>query len=341
MWSVIGHEIEGERFKRALSTGNLGHAYIISGMPHVGKMTLALALAQSLNCHQQDTPCGACHVCQRITASTHPDVRVVSWCDFGEKSHSRTEISIKQVRDDIQYWTNLPPFEGGYRVFIIEDAERLSSEAANCLLKTLEEPQEKVLFLLLCKDSTHLPETVVSRCQLLDLKPVAATKIEAALLARGLTAEKALLLSRLSRGCPGWALLAAFDNNVLERRGECLDCLLKVLSSSLEVRFEYAAELATHFAQKRIEVQEVLESLLGIWRDLLLLKADMSSEIVNLDYIDRLQMLAECFDMDGIRKGITAVNAVTKQLWQNVSPRLALEVMMLDMPMANLLGIKV
>jgi len=343
MWSMIGNELAVERLKTALAKGNLGHAYLISGLPHIGKMTLALTLAQALSCRQMEAPCGNCLVCQRIIALSHPDVQVVALgtVSSDDKSHSRMEISIKQVRDDIQHWVNLPSFEGGYRVFIIDDAERLSPEAANCLLKTLEEPQEKVLFLLLSSDSSRLPETVISRCQRIDLKSVAATKIEMALLARGSTDKDALLLSRLSRGCPGWALAAVFNDSVSEHRVERLKCLFEILTGNLEMRFEYAAELATRFTQKRAEVQEILNSWLEIWRDLLMLKAGIESEIINLDYLDRLQVLASGFNINEIRRGTAVVSAALKQLWQNASPRLVLEVMMLDMPVASLKRIKV
>ena len=338
MWQVIGHELALARIRKTLHKGTLGHAYLISGLPHIGKMTLALTLAQALNCCQAESPCGVCHVCRRIVSATHPDVRVVALdgASSDDKSSLRTEISIKQVRDDIQHWVSLPAFEGKYRVFIIDAAEMLSSEAANCLLKTLEEPQEKVIFLLLSNEPSRLPETVISRCQRLDLRPVAASKIEAALLTQGVAAEGARLLSRLSRGCPGSALMAASDESVLERRAERLGRLFDVLAGNLETRFEYAAELATRFTQRRTEVREVLDDLLGILRDMLLFGIGLGAEIVNLDYGDKLQLLAQEFNIKEIRKGITAVSVALRQLWQNASPRLVLDVMMLDMPSVNL-----
>ena len=341
MWPVIGHGLVVARLKNSFHNATLGHAYLISGPHNIGKMTLALTLAQALNCHQPEPPCGVCPACRRIISAKHPDVQVVALgsSSSDDKIHSRTEISIKQVRDDIQHWVNLPPLEGDYRVFIIGEAELLSSEAANCLLKTLEEPQERVLFLLLSSDPSRLPETVISRCQRLDLRPVAVAKIEAALLERGVSNEKACLLSRLSQGCPGWALTAASDGGVLERRNERLHCLLGVISGNLEIRFEFAAELSARFAQKRTEVQEVLEEWLGVWRDLLLLKAGMDLEMVNLDYADQLKSLADGFDINEVRKGITAVSLALRQLRQNASPRLVLEVMMLDMPVAKIKSI--
>jgi DNA polymerase-3 subunit delta' len=337
MWPVVGHEPAVARLKRSLEKGKLGHAYLVSGPPSVGKMTLALTLAQALNCDALEVPCGVCSPCQRIAASSHPDVQVVALgsASSDEDARSRTEISIKQVRDDIQHWASLPPFEGGYRIFIIGEAELLSPEAANCLLKTLEEPQEKVLFILLTSEPARLPETVISRCQRLDLKPVAVEKIEGELLKQGASAEKVRLLGRLCRGRPGWALGAMADESLLERRAERIERLTDVIEGDLEARFEYASELASRFSQKRVEVQETLEEWVDFWRDLLLVKTGLPEAVTNLDYAGRLQTLADGFNIRQIRSAISSIVLSQKQLRQNASPRLVLEVLMLDIPAAQ------
>lgn len=334
MWPVVGHEPALARLKRSLEKGNLGHAYLISGPPHVGKMTLALTLAQALNCRSSDSPCGTCSQCLRIVALSHPDVQVVTLGSaVSEEERSRSEIGITQVRNDIQHWASLPPFEGGYRVFIIGEAELLSEEAANCMLKTLEEPQEKVVFMLLTSEPKRLPETVISRCQRLDLKPVALEKITASLVQRGLSPEKAGLISRISGGRPGWAFSAANDETVLNLRADRVEHLIDLIEGSLDSRFEYAGDLSARFTQKKAEVRETLEDWLGVWRDLLLIKAGLSGELTNMDYSNRLQPLSAEFNITQIRDAIGAISLVQKHLRQNVSPRLALEVLMLDMPL--------
>lgn len=334
MWPVVGHEPALARLKRSLEKGNLGHAYLISGLPHVGKMTLALTLAQALNCRSSDSPCGTCSQCLRIMALSHPDVQVVTLgSGVSDEERSRSEIGIAQVRNDIQHWASLPPFEGGHRVFIIGEAELLSEEAANCMLKTLEEPQEKVVFMLLTSEPKRLPETVISRCQRLDLKPVALEKITASLVQRGLSSEKAGLISRISSGRPGWAFTAADDETVLDLRADRVEHLIDLIEGNLDSRFEYAGELSARFTQKKAEVRETLEDWLGVWRDLLLIKAGLPGELTNMDYSNRLQPLSAGFNITQIRDAIGAISLVQKHLRRNVSPRLALEVLMLDMPL--------
>ncbi|GAI32367.1 unnamed protein product, partial [marine sediment metagenome] len=189
----------------------VAHAYLFVGPPHVGKMTLALNLAQALNCEAVEPPCGECLPCQKIASAKYVDVQIIGLTTDGDsvEAKPRTEISIDQIRE-MQHSASLPPFEGKYKVFIIDGAEHLSSEAANCLLKTLEEPVGRVIFILLATNDKLLPATVISRCQRLELPPLAVSEVEAALNSRwGIESQKAKLLARLSHGCLGWALSAA------------------------------------------------------------------------------------------------------------------------------------
>ncbi|MFC2048414.1 ATP-binding protein [Chloroflexota bacterium] len=182
VWQVVGQTNVVSLLQRGLGTDSLAHAYLFVGPAHVGKMTLALNLAQALNCEATEPPCGECTSCQKIASAKHADVQIIG-LSHGEDSAEakpQTEISIDQIRQ-IQHSASLPPFEGRYRVFIIDGAELLSIEAANCLLKTLEEPAAKVVFILLTTNERLLPETVISRCHRIELPPLAVNKVEAAL----------------------------------------------------------------------------------------------------------------------------------------------------------------
>ena len=334
MWQVIGQDRVVSLFQRSLEKGSLAHAYLLVGSPHVGKMTLALNLAQALNCEAEERPCGECLSCQKIASASHADVQVIGLAQDENSAEAklRTEISIDQIRQ-MQHSASLPPFEGKYKVFIIDGAEFLSIEAANCLLKTLEEPIGKVVFILLTVNDALLPATVVSRCQRLELVPLAATEAEAALNSRwGVELQRAKLLARLSHGCLGWALSAVFDDNLLSQRAEKLDRLLEIIKADYEERFVYANQLAVQFAQNRGMVKEVLDLWLDWWRDLLLLKIGGYGIITNVDRIDVLVEMAKGYGLAQIRDFINRIQAAGEQLRQNANPRLVLEVLMLDMP---------
>ena len=332
MWQVIGQSRAVSLLQRSLKMGVLAHAYLFTGRPHVGKMTLALNLAQALNCEAVEPPCGDCTSCQRIASAKHADVQIIGLTSFGDEAKTRAEISIDQIRQ-VQHQSSLPPFEGRYKVFIIDGAEFLSIEAANCLLKTLEEPVGRVVFILLTTNDSLFPATVISRCQRLELHPLAAGEVEIALSSRwGVEPERAKLLARLCQGCFGWALSAALDDGLLQQRYERRDRLLDIINGDYEERFTYAAELAARFSQRRGLVQEVLALWLDFWRDLLLIKVGYSDAITNVDLETTLADFARHFSLAEIRAFISSIQAAGEELRQNANPRLVLEVLMLSMP---------
>jgi len=334
MWRVIGQDSLVSLLDRGLEKNNLSHAFLLAGPCHVGKMTLAVDVAQALNCERANPPCNECESCLKIQQGKHADVQVISLASGNDEDEgkARTEISIDDIRQ-IQHTVSLPPFEGKHKVFIIEGAECMSMEAANCLLKTLEEPVTQAVFILLTTNASLLPETVLSRCQKLSLNPVPAVEIEKALIADyHVEPERASVLSRLSHGCFGWALSAVQDEKVLENYREKRAKALDIMSASLNERFSYAGTLSTQFAKDRSFVYEILDIWLDIWRDMLLLKAGLQDAVSNIDIKDSLALWVGALDIQGIRDSIKAIQDAKVQLNLNANSRLVLEVMMLDLP---------
>jgi len=334
VWQVIGQSRAVSLLQRSLERGALAHAYLFVGPPHVGKMALALNLAQALNCEAAEPPCGACDSCQKIALAKHADVQIIGLTSKGDSAEVkvRAEISIDQIRD-MQHSASLPPFGGKYKVFIIDGAEFLSIEAANCLLKTLEEPVSKIIFILLTINERLLPATVISRCQRVELVPVAASEIETALSSHwGVEPRKAKLLAKLCHGCPGWAISAALDDSLLQQRAERLDRLLNIVNADYEERFTYAAELATQFSQNRGAVQEILDLWVDWWRDLLLVKAGCNDAITNVDQLATLLEMTRGYRLAQIKAVTNSIRSVGGQLRQNANPRLVFEVLMLSLP---------
>ena len=334
MWQVVGQTNAISLLQRSLDCGSLAHAYLVIGPPHVGKVTLALNLAQALNCEAAEPPCGVCAPCQKIASAKHSDVQIIGLANDRNSAEAkpRTEISIEQIRQ-IQHSSNLPPFEGKYKVFIIDGAELLSNEAANCLLKTLEEPPSKVIFILLTTNEKLLPATVISRCQRLELLPLAATEIETLLNTHwDIDPQKTRLLARLSRGCLGWALSADHDDSLLQRRTERIDRLVDIIRADYEERFAYTAQLTAQSSQNRELVPVILDLWLDFWRDLLLVKTGCSEVITNVDQLATLTEIAEGYNLAQIKSFIDSIQAAGEQLKQNANPQLVLEVLMFDIP---------
>lgn len=333
MWQVIGQERAVTLLKRSLDNGNLSHAYLLVGPPHVGKGTLALNLAQALNCVGDEPPCGQCPSCLRISKGSHADVRMLSLkSGEGERGKGKVEISIDEIKE-IQHAANLPPFEGKYKVFIVDGAENLSPEASNCLLKVLEEPPRQVIFVLLTGDEDRLLPTVISRCQRIELKPMPVIRMTEVLVSACRVApDKAELLARLSKGCLGWALTALKDDNWVKKRDQAIEELTSLLVGGWEERFHYAAELAGLFNKERHSGEEVIEVWVTWWRDLMLIKCGCRKAVVNMDYVSTLEGMAEQLSLAQIKDFTIRLEELLWQIRQNVNPRLAVEALMLDMP---------
>ena len=330
MWNTVGHKRALSLFQGSLDRGVFAHAYLLAGPARVGKMTLARDLARALNCESDRAPCGECGPCRRIASGKHSDIQEIG-LGKNQDGKPQSEISIEEIRH-LQHSASLPPFEGRRKVFIIDGAESLSTEAANCLLKTLEEPLESVVFLLLTANEQLVLPTVVSRCQRVELQPLPAGDVESALVERwGVTPDRARLLSRLSHGCLGWAV-AAKDDDSLGGRNELLDDLVHIIDGDTETRFECAAEMATDFGKSRESVYERLELWLDWWRDLMLVGAGLAEMVTNVDRMDTLNRMARQQDLVQVRAAIRSVHQAAEQLKLNANPRLALEVLMLSLP---------
>ena len=332
MWQGIGQERAVSLLKRSLESGKLSHAYLFVGPQHVGKMTLALNLAQALNCYDADKPCLECASCQKIAAGSHSDVQVIGLAQNEEEDTEHKLIRNEQI-DAILHSASLPPFEGKNKVFIIDGAELLSPGAANRLLKTLEEPEAHVTFILLEVEEHKLLKTVVSRCQRIELQPMSVAEETQTLVEKlKLKMERARLLAGLSRGCPGWAITAAGDEKLMEQRNEELNQITSIIKGDYEERFAYVARLAAGFNQNRRAVYDTLDRWVEYWRDMMLVKIGCEDMITNIDRKDELTKMAGNHSLSRIRDFIKSVESASAQLNQNVNARLALEVLMLDLP---------
>jgi DNA polymerase-3 subunit delta' len=304
----------------------LSHAYLFVGPKHIGKGTVALSLTQAVNCQEKDLPCGRCASCIRIASGANPDVQTICLAP-GAK-----EIGIDQIREAL-HTASLKPYESKSRVFIIEGADRLSHEASNCLLKTLEEPPNSVLLILTAEHKGQILSTILSRCQIVELQPVAASVIENGLVEQWeVDVEKAKQLSRFCNGCIGWALTACYDESITAERSEVLERIISLSSALISDRFAYAEELATLFGQDKRTVFEDLNLWIGWWRDILLVKQDCKDLVINIDRIDTLKKLADEYDIDQIAGFVKSLDLTVYNLGRNANPRLVFEVLMLNIP---------
>jgi DNA polymerase-3 subunit delta' len=330
MWQVKGQEKAINLIDQALKNGLIAHSYLLTGPEHIGKMTLAKNMAQALNCEQSSPPCGECRSCLKIANSSHADVTIVSLSQ--EDDSEKTEIGIDRIRD-ICHLANMSPYEGKFRVFIIDKAELLSPAASNALLKTIEEPPPQIVFIFLTSDSSRLLPTIVSRCQVISLKLVPISQVEQFLTQTyKISPERSRLLAWLSRGRIGWAISAAEDESTIIKHQEGVKKLVDIINDNEEERLEAAADMAARFAKNRESVYSMLNDWLNFLRDLLLTGLGLSELVINVDFKAVLDSLSPKIEFSDLIESISETDRASVDLRHNVSPRLVLDNLFLDLP---------
>jgi len=282
---------------------------------------LALYMASLLSCLAPNSkPCGQCSACRKIAQGLHPDVRVIN-----EEAGS---IKIDQIRE-MQREIALSPFEGHWRIYVLCDFQQATVEAANCLLKTLEEPPPKVVLVLTATESEALLPTIVSRCQVLNLRVLPASQVEHALQTYWTVQPvQASLLAKLSQGRMGWAIAASTDDSLLRTRDKHLLALEQALRMGRTQRLGLAGQLC-----RNSEAMPVLcDSWQSWWRDLLLLKTGNVGALVNVDRERTLQAEVQHCTMKEILDSLYFIRECAEQIEHNVNPCLALEVLLLKLP---------
>jgi DNA polymerase-3 subunit delta' len=340
-WTVVGQDAAVGVLKRGLDTDGerLAHAYLFSGSAHTGKTLAALQFAQALNCTgADDRPCGRCRNCERIAAGGHADVEIVSiggLCSEPDHDHAKDssrDIRICQVRR-IEQLVSRAPFEGRYRVIIIDLAESMNPTTQNALLKTLEEPPPNVVIILISEQEDRLLDTIRSRARRLAFGGIPRDVIERTLRNRwSVEPERAAALARLSGGRLGWAILALHDEKMMDDRERALAQVEELSGAPIAERFAAASELGGRYTKDRRAVHATLEMWQEWWRDILMIAAKREEQAVHRDRLDRLHALAAQCDVASAVRALRAVGDAGQQLQENASPVLALEVMLLAWP---------
>jgi DNA polymerase-3 subunit delta' len=329
-WGMIGHQWAVDLLAEHVAHARERHAYLITGPQGVGRRTLALRFTQALSCTnppQPGQPCLQCSTCRRINASQFPDLIVV------QAEHEGEVLKIDQVRD-LQHSLSLVPYEAHYKVALILRFEEAHPSAANAMLKTLEEPPPRVEVILTARSSESLLPTIVSRCEVLRLRPLSTEETSNGLQSlRDISAEEAGLLAHISGGRPGYAIRLFEQPDLLEQRRTWLEDLLHLLGDSRTTRFALAKELADHKEDLRNELQVWLT----LWRDVMVLTTGSKLSITNLDYSTPINILAGGISIHEARFYVNAIESTLDQIDRNVNARLALEVLLMDFPRISVL----
>lgn len=335
-WDIIGHHWAVDYLRRSTAAGHGAHAYLFAGPANIGKALLALRLAQRLVCDTDGPdPCLVCRSCKRIANGNHPDVR---WSSLAiQAAAQKEETKSRELKiDTIRTWQHdlsIRPYEASRRVFILDDAQTLTEQAANALLKTLEEPPLYAVLILIAQGAGDLLPTIVSRCRTLKLRPLPRQLIAESLITRyNVLPADADLLAAWSGGRIGQAIRLLDQPDLIEQQQERLDVLIGLSNGSIVERLKWAEERAKEYRSDHAAVSDWLALWQSWWRDVLLVAGQCPAAITHLDRRDTAADLAAIVSLGAAQRFLVALDQTRQQLADNVNPQLALEHLVLHLP---------
>jgi DNA polymerase-3 subunit delta' len=316
---IIGHEKQSENLRLSLLNGRLHHAYLFIGPDGIGKRTLGLAMAQAIHCSELENDfCGGCGACRAIQAGNHADVRIV------EPISNKKDISIQQVRE-LEKALSLRSFSGRQKVAIIDPATLMNWAAQNALLKTLEEPPQGCVLILIAANIGGLLPTVRSRAFALSFGPLPRQLIVDFLIRKGKTREQAEFLAALAMGSLG--TVSKIDKEkMIEKRLEWMKTLVSLRAGD----YRAALNAAEALAGNREETLKFLEWA-GLWyRDLLSFRiAHTPNQVVNIDMLAQIEEQSAAMEEDDLFSLLSKTDEASQLIQRNLNRRMVLEDLLL------------
>lgn len=319
---VIGHKNIIQHLKMAIENNRVSQAYIFSGEDGCGKKLLAEIFAKTLLCEQgKDEPCNTCKSCLQVEGSNQPDLKYVT--------HEKASISVDDIRIQINNDIFIKPFSSKYKIYIVDEAEKMTEQAQNALLKTIEEPPEYAVILLLTTNTTKLLPTILSRCVTLPLKTVPQQEIKKYLMEHiGVPDYLADISAGFCQGNVGRAIKYASSESFIEGK----DAILQVLKRIDDMELYEIMEVIKQFSARKLEIEDYIDLMILWYRDVLLCKVTRDPNL--LLYKNEYRFIvrqAEKHNYEGIEDSIKAMEKAKVRLKANVNFDTAIELMLLSL----------
>lgn len=321
---IIGQESIKKHLQTAIKTGNLSHAYIINGEYGSGRQTIASALAKTIQCQSKtdDTDaCGVCTSCKQAESHNHPDIKYIT--------HDKTSIRVNDIREQLNNDISIKPYSSEYKIYIIPDANKMTEQAQNALLKTIEEPPVYAIIILLTENCDSLLPTIRSRCVTLTMNPVEKDKICTYLENKfQLEPEQAQIAANYCQGNIGKAIRFASSSDFIEMKNQVLKLLKNLDSMDIASIIDTIKEFSTH----KNDINDYLDLMLLWYRDVLMFKVTKDANL--LLYSDEYSAISEQAtkrDYENIENIIAAIDKAKVRLKANVNFDVTIELMILAM----------
>ena len=318
---IIGREDTVRHLQDAIRAGKVSHAYLLEGETGTGKLLMARTFAQALQCRNMDGDCcGECPDCRQAEGKNHPDIIYIT--------HEKPGlIRVDAIRQQVVADAAIRPYSGRYKIYIVEDAQKMNPSAQNALLKTLEEPPEYVVIMLLTNNAQGLLETIRSRCELIRLKPVRDDLVEKYLMEHLQVPDyQARLCLAFARGSIGRAMeLAASDDFAQIRR-----TALMVAARARDLDVQQLSAVVKEMAQFKVSIGDFLDILAVWYRDVLYFKATTKADaLIFREELAQIRTSARLSSYEGIETILRAIETAKTRIEANVNFDLAIELLFL------------
>ena len=318
---IVGQEQLKEHLQNAIATNKVSHAYIINGERNAGKEFIARVFAMTLQCEKGETePCGECHSCKQALGNNQPDIIYISH----EKPNT---IGVEDIRVQINGDIAIKPYSSPRKIYIINEGEKMTPQAQNALLKTLEEPPEYAVILILTTNVEAMLPTVLSRCVVLNMKPVSDRLVKKYLMEQLAVPDyKANISVAFARGNIGKAKMLASSEKFEKVKDEAIT-LVKNIN---DMEISEIVKAIKKISEYKFDVNDYLDILMAWYRDVLLFKAtkDVNSLVFKED-IQQIMRMSDRSTYEGIEQIVNALQSAKKRLEANVNFDLTMELLFL------------
>ena len=319
--NIIGHEKAVESLQNAIMLGKVSHAYIFSGEDGSGKKTLADAFAMTLQCEKGGKEaCMNCPSCKKALTRNHPDIIYL-------KPEKDNVIKVDDIREQINNDMAIKPYSGNKKIYIINHADRMNEAAQNALLKTIEEPPEYGIIILLSENEEKFLPTIRSRCVTIEIRPVKDELIKEYLIKTlNVPEEEAAICAAFAQGNIGKAARLSGSEDFNAIKNETLQLVKRIRDMELA---ELTAAIK-NIAEYKIGINDYFDIITIWYRDILVYKATMdANKIIFQDEIYEIKKQSSVSSYDGLDRIINAINTCKNEIQANVKVELALEKMLL------------
>lgn len=320
---ILGHEMIKEHFQKAIEAQKVSHAYILAGEAGMGRKSLANAFVLTLLCEKgKSQPCMECHACKQVLSGNHPDLIYV-------KHEKPNSIGVDDIRDQINDTIMIRPYSSYYKIYIVDEAEKMTVQAQNALLKTIEEPPSYAVILLLTTNPDGFLPTILSRCVQLKLRPLPDFVVKSYLTeSMGVPSSEAELYAAFSRGNLGKAIKLAGSEEFRLMYDEVLHLLKHMKDMDISELLDYIRKLK----EDNLDIYECLDFMQIWYRDVLMFKVTKDANLLIFkDEYATISGMSKQTGYDGFENILNAIDKARIRLDANVNMELAMELMLLAM----------